>query len=819
MRRILQRSAATGVATFFFGVIAASHAHAQGLPCDPVIYDDAGVFDNVVRLQQAASALEQRGAIVRIRAVRTFGDLGSLDHLQKAIRLQCPSWQATNGENRDALIAIFLAVDDHEFAVYTGGRWADINDRNGDAIQLKVGGTYFRREPGDQRPPDFVGGFVAAMEEFGRLIDAGRPSIRGTPMHGLGGGAGVIGTTTTAPSAESGDGRLGGSGRGVTVSGGASGSGNIGWAFLALLAFALFVLAIVLIHQSRQRRRAAHQKAKDKRHAANALLMELRGQLRALGIRTEAATLTVSEADAGRLRGKFQEIERLFGTAAVTINEVEPEGSQDPTRDGRTREEYETVAAGYERALVQLREANDKRVTHDAELEELHRAGQEAPKAIEAAEAAIGQAVGAVEKARGGGWKVEDASAKLETARNAYIQANADQEGKRLAAAKHGADVARAAADEAKAMVDHLAVRKAKIETDLGQLEVRISDMERRIETGRQTFERISERYAESSWDDIAGNGSQAEAALEEMRKALVEGRTAATMEQQCWADAEADVLWGSDASGRADALLAAIASLEERLKTAERSARPEIDAAATDLERAAAYEHQHDADVDDAMKAEIATARTTLERARVALAEAKPDFLEVVRLAKEANSHADRILAKCQSEVEAAERLWQKATSVFRDAEAAVAKAGSYISSHSHDVQSIASSGYRTASASLSRARLMHDPQTKLADAQHAKREADEAYQQARRDVDARQRAADDGLGDAVAFVAGVAIGQATAPRGRVAHVDVGGHRAPSAPSRPAPTPSRSSGHATSFGGGGGGGSAPRSSGRATKW
>ncbi|MDO8622308.1 MAG: hypothetical protein Q7R80_03700, partial [bacterium] len=458
MRRILQRSTAPiGIgAAVLFGLVATSVAQAQGLPCDPVIYDDAGVFESLGRLQEAASALERRGAIVRIRAIRTFGTLGSLDHFQKAVRQQCPSWQATNGENRDALIAIFIAVDDHEFSIYTGSRWAQLNDQYGEAIQLRVGSSFLRREPDDQRPPDFVGAFVAAMVEFGRVIDTGRPS------------AGVVSVTAPIPSSnfDPNASVVGGSGRVVVVGQGtggrAEGSGNRGLVWLALVAlFALIAVAVALIRSSNQRRRAAHANAKDKRHAATTLMFELRGQVRALSTRTEAATLTVSEESGERLRGRYQAIERLVGAAAVTINEVEPEGSQDPTRDGRTREEYETVAAGYERALVQLREANEKRASHDTELETLHRAGQEAPKAIEAAEAAIGQAAGAVERMRGSGWRVEDAAAKLEAARRLYITANTDREGKRLAAAKPNADLARGAADEAKALAEALPQRKA----------------------------------------------------------------------------------------------------------------------------------------------------------------------------------------------------------------------------------------------------------------------------------------------------------------------------------------------------------------------
>lgn len=362
----------------FFGAVAiaaaltaATSAAAQGLPCDPVIVDDASVLsDGFQRVADAAGALERRGAIVRVRTIRTFGDLGSLDHFQKAVRRQCLSWQATNGENRDGLIAIFLAVDDHEFAIYTGADWANINDAHGVAIQTDIAAPYLRRG-------DFAGGFVAAMEELGRLMDQRRPSARGEPATGLGGGAGVVVVQQSGSRA-----------------GGSESCAGVGIAFLVIIALALLILGIMSTRRSNQRRRAAQEIARDKRHAATSGMLEARNKLPGLKTRTGAAALMLSDADAGRLKGKFEEIDRLIGALALTIQEVEPEGSQDPTRDGRSREEYETVAKGYERALEQLREIQGKQASHDAELDALHLAAKEAPAAIDAAEAAIGKAGG-----------------------------------------------------------------------------------------------------------------------------------------------------------------------------------------------------------------------------------------------------------------------------------------------------------------------------------------------------------------------------------------------------------------------------------------
>ncbi|MDP3771255.1 MAG: hypothetical protein Q8R16_03070, partial [bacterium] len=247
----------------------------------------------------------------------------------------------------------------------------------------------------------------------------------------------------------------------------------------------------------------------------------------------------------------------------------------------------------------------------------------------------------------------------------------------------------------------------------------------------------------------------------------------------------------------------------------AERTARQELDAAAADIARAEEYERQHDADIDDAVKDELRRAREIYQQAsRLEDRTGKPDYLEIVRLAQEANGLADRILAKCQSEYEAAERLRKKATSAVRDAELAVAGAQGYISGHTYDIGEEVRAALRIANGALQSARAMRDPTQQVAEAQRAKGEAERAHRQAQYDVERRSRARLD-ASDAVAFIAGAAVGQAMAPRGRTAHVNDGVQRA--APS----APSRSSGHATSYGGGGGGGggAAPRSSGRATKW
>lgn len=693
-----------GIALF----VSAGSVAAQDMPCDATVVDAAGAFGNDVgSVETAVQPLINIGATVRVRTVRTYGSAGSLDHYEAAIERQCASWRAPDGGTRNSLIAVFIAVDDREVGLYSGTQWEHVVRPNWASIQDRQMKPKFRDS-------DFAGGFVAGLREVHRLIETAERAPVGA----------VVGSRDTKTIVQ-------------TQPTDLSGCANVGYGLLVLVCIILGALIGMNALRFRQRRRAAQAIARDKRHAATSGMLEARGKLAGLKTRTEAAALIVSEADAQRLRGKLEEIERLVGAMALTMSEVEPEGSQDPTRDGRSREEYETVTKGYERAFVQLREIQARQASHDRELDALHQAAKEAPVAITVAEEAISGAENAIDKVRSEGWKTGAADEVIALAQEAFDRAKSERDAKKLAAAAESARAASGLASQAFAITLAIPQRKKTIDGALETLSGRIDRIRGAVAEASAAFDRISAAYAESSWESVAGNGSSAEAFIAEADDALATGRLAATKEQQRWSAADEAVKAGNAAIEQADALLQGIHDREQQLQVAQQIAQQEINEAAADLARAIAYEREHDADIDDAMKGELRAAEQTLGEARDELAKQPPDYLRVVERAKRANAHADRILAQCQNEHEAAERLRRRAVSAFNEAQATVNRARSYIHSHSSDVGPDARGALSSAEQSLSNAERVADPKTSIANAEQAASEAERAYSRARRDVD----------------------------------------------------------------------------------
>lgn len=678
----------------------------QDTPCDPVVADGANVFGGETsRVEAAAQPLINRGATVRVRTIKTYGQLGSVDHFEDAVEKRCPSWQAPGGGTRNGLIVVMIAVDDREVGLYSGDQWRHVVKPNWDNIQDRHMKPRFR-------DGDFAGGFIAGLEALHRLVEEAERAPAGRT-------AGPV-TVIQQPPSPPPD---------------LSGCANVGIGFLVLLVLAVLGWGAHSIHAGRKRRRAAQSAAQAKKKAAAARITELEGERELLTAKVEIAAGMVGELVAANLRLDPDTLDEVIGRASTEYADLGNSAS-DPDRDGRTLEEYKRAERGYDSVIETLERARKIKDALERHISEIQQAAAEAPQRIAGAEAAVAEAGRAITTLKGEGWKTEEADKKLAYARSVLATAHLSFDAKRHAAATADARQAVEVAAEAGEIAKELPQRKAKIDAGCETLSVRLDAVRAEIETSRTAFERVSAAYAESSWEAIVGNGSEAEEHVVVAITALEAGHAAATMEEQRWEDAERAVQEGNDALGHAEALARAIMELEERIKVAQREAPAEINAAQADIERAKAYEREHDADIDDAMKDEIRKAEATLGRAREELEKPVPDFLRVVKLAQEANTHADRILETSRNQHEAAERLRRQATSAVREAETAVSRARNYIGSHSSDVEHSARGVLTSAEANLSSARGASEPPERLAYAKRAEAEADEAYQKAKRDV-----------------------------------------------------------------------------------
>ena len=756
---------ALGVLTAGVLLLAGRVGYSQDMPCDQLIVDKAGVLGNTSEIEKAAESLTKIGATVRVRTVPTWIGHGSLDHYEAELERACPSWQTPGGGTRNSLIVIMIAVQDRETGLYSGDQWRHVVRPHWDNIQSRFMNPRFR-------DGDYAGGFVAGLLELGRLVEE-------SELH---------------------------SGSGTVVKTDFSGCSNVGFGLLILVALVLLVLGGTLWYRKRENLRTARSAARGKKQSAAGRINDLYGELPVIKAKVNGIGKQMDEESDRALRTLFSEIETRFGKNSSRYNDL-GKGAVNPEQDGRTLKEYESAASEYGQLASDLTFVTGMVSGLKQRLEEAEQAMAAAPAKIEQAEAAMVATGDMIAIATKDGWKTGDADNQHGEARQMLADARAALAAKNAGRAHALAEQAAIRADTVRRSVTSLPQKKAEFDQaiqGLTELVHRIGDT---ISGGRAAFERVSAKYAESSWQSIAGNGSKAEELVERANQLCNAARVAVSMQEQRWSDAETAYTEASKATGRAEQLIRAIAELERGLKEAEVQAPREIEAAQADIVRAQEYERAHDADIDDAMKEEIRQVEATFAQAREEMAKPQPDYFTVIKHARAANEHADNILATSRTQHETAERLRVKTLNAITTARTAVSRAENYIKSHSDDVDDDARGKLKRAKMDLTAAESADVAQQRLVHAEEAERLAKAAYKHAQANVVAAEEE-DDG-GDLGGLAIGIALG-AMSSGGGSSHRSSGG-----------------GGGGISFGGGGGGrsggssswGSGGGRSGGSSKW
>ncbi len=228
---------------------------------------------------------------------------------------------------------------------------------------------------------------------------------------------------------------------------------------------------------------------------------------------------------------------------------------------------------------------------------------------------------------------------------------------------------------------------RAENEQHLASLHQRHSEIEHEIAQGHKTFDVVDE-FAESSWHDIAGNGSEAEESAAEAARLLAAATTANTMDAQDFVTAK---VYLDDAADELDRAHELIAMIEQRLKDlqhARATARAELEAATQDIQAGWQYVKQHDSDVGTAPEEQLRAAEQLVQTATTASQQAKPDWLQVVRTAQQANELADQALAGARSEVEQMNKFRARIERQQQLTVAALTKTTNFASAHILDIQ-----------------------------------------------------------------------------------------------------------------------------------
>jgi uncharacterized membrane protein YgcG len=140
--------------------------------CDEILVDAAEVFSDAAPLEAIADRLSLQGADAYIRTIKSSGTAGDLDAYAEQLIRECAAWRDENGDRKENLLLVMIAVDDRKTGIYYGKQWNNALDDQWLQIQQTEMNPRFREG-------DFTGGFVAGLEAIEQRI---QPTALPTPI-------------------------------------------------------------------------------------------------------------------------------------------------------------------------------------------------------------------------------------------------------------------------------------------------------------------------------------------------------------------------------------------------------------------------------------------------------------------------------------------------------------------------------------------------------------------------------------------------------------------------------------------------------------
>jgi hypothetical protein len=288
------------------------------------------------------------------------------------------------------------------------------------------------------------------------------------------------------------------------------------------------------------------------------------------------------------------------------------------------------------------------------------------------------------------GFRMETSNAALDRA-HATLQEIAQvlQSGNTQAIehASEGLRLAQQALDEATANGRDLVALRQENERRLSEIEQQGQRTAHIIAEGRKTFDKVDD-FAESTWSDIRGNGSEAQAAANRAEQHWNSAREQNSMEVQEFAAAREDLDSASEELTYAQNLIEAITERLVALEEARDTARQELQDAENDITRGWQFIKSNDPDVGKIPEKQLHEASRLLTAARAEMQKDKPNWLLLVEKAQEANNLADEALAGARSEAEAMAKLRGKAERAHKVASSEVQRIVKFANLHNEDIQ-----------------------------------------------------------------------------------------------------------------------------------
>ncbi len=665
---------------------------AQGTDTLPVI-DAAELFENRIQeVEAAVDKLEATGADVRVRTITTYGSAGSLDTYELQLEKISPSWTDQNGNIKSNLIVFLVSLQERETGLYFGSEWKSLLDSRWESIVEDIVNPRFS-------DGDYTGGAVKGLEEIQRLI---RQSQQ-TP-------------------------------------GGDQSSANTQWwivpvTILVVLGLIIGVIIFIYLRNTRAKIAAARQKALLAKQGAAAGINELLEVVKMLEIKVNVTAARITTAEAAPLQQGVMKAKNLVDRSSEVYSNL-AHSAGDPENPKMKEAELGTIEAEYKKILDDLSTSRNAVKEVEAEVTAVQQAVDSFGGEAEKIESEIAGIVNKQDDLLKAGYLTNTLNGLIKTSRDTLAQARTMVSEKRILEGRKNLFLAKEQLDNAAREAEEIPKRKKATEEAIAQLASRIEQVKITIENGIDNFERLAVNYADTAWEPIRGNGTEAENRATWAMEALADARELAGSGVQEWQKAAEVAASGNKWLNEAQSLIESISVLEANLIRERQEVPGEISAAQADINKAWDYIKRYDEDIREALEDELKAAENNNNLAKEELNKSRPDFLAAGKLAREANEVADRILLQARNEHEAAERLRSQVVSTARDASVRVSIARKYIDDHHEVVKTGARNALNNAEQSLRQADAAVETNAKISLATRAEAQAKEAYSLAQSDV-----------------------------------------------------------------------------------
>jgi hypothetical protein len=332
-----------------------------------------------------------------------------------------------------------------------------------------------------------------------------------------------------------------------------------------------------------------------------------------------------------------------------------------------------------------------------------------AVQTLSAAHSAVAEQRGRLEEVRSRGFKLPEVDQTLHEALT-LISTAAQQLEAGDSTFQATSQRASEVAQQASAAIDGAVEMQAANEKALAELAAAGEEIKAYIQEGAQAFDQVDE-YAESSWDDIRGNGTEAQRAADEAYDLWEEASGFNSLTGDAPQDFTRAQYLISEAQAsieRARALIGAILARLRYLQESQRIARDEIAAAEADISAGKSFVDKYDPDISPQPEVVLSEAERLVGQAKEEIEKSKPDWIRVVSLARQANDLADRALADARSQQQTMQARRLKVQTTSQQAEASLSRAANFANLHQSDLDKSITRAIAEARESFERGRQM---------------------------------------------------------------------------------------------------------------